>query len=465
MALNGPWGSGKSSVLALVRESLGDSAICVEYQPWLFHSVDQLIRPFFETVFEALVRGGAKDNKLRKTLERFGGLLSAAASIVGADIDVSELAAKSPQHLRDEICEVSRTLGKRIVVLIDDVDRLPVDELAQLLKLVRLCGNFPFFTYLLAYDRRVVSESLRTLYKGDSDFLDKIIQVEVPLPPVPPILISQYACDGVRQLGDALGLDVAPITKLLEVDDDEHRVLMSFMSENDAPHLLLRSLRDAKRFLNALSCTLPLVTYEIDLKDFALMELLRVFFPAFYDELYENRFAFAVYDARETEKRRATRQAYQLELAKRLRELPRGSIALKIACALFPVFDASLHSPQQHYGAKDVWRRRMRASDPASVEKYFQLRVPPGAVPRRLVREAIERFNGHPDAQEAKTSFVAALSDLYAHRSSCHSSMAWSASRYCSAPTEPNHCSMQCPTSLRPFLMFRRRIGSHPASR
>jgi hypothetical protein len=50
VALTGPWGEGKTSVLNMVRERLENehARTVLSFNPWMFSSRDQLVRVFFE---------------------------------------------------------------------------------------------------------------------------------------------------------------------------------------------------------------------------------------------------------------------------------------------------------------------------------------------------------------------------------------------------------------------------------
>ena len=83
------------------------------------------------------------------------------------------------------------------VVFIDDLDRLPVDELQEMFRVIKSVANFPNVVYVLAYDREVVSTGLDKFHPGRGElFLEKIVQMPVALP-VP----TQYVQDRVyRQI-------------------------------------------------------------------------------------------------------------------------------------------------------------------------------------------------------------------------------------------------------------------------
>ncbi|MCK6436060.1 MAG: KAP family NTPase [Rivicola pingtungensis] len=80
------------------------------------------------------------------------------------------------------------------VVFIDDLDRLPVDELQEMFRVIKSVANFPNVVYVLAYDRKVVSAALDKFHPGRGElFLEKIVQMPVALPvPTPQMKEKAY---------------------------------------------------------------------------------------------------------------------------------------------------------------------------------------------------------------------------------------------------------------------------------
>ncbi|MGR9632862.1 P-loop NTPase fold protein [Bacillus cereus] len=78
---------------------------------------------------------------------------------------------------------------KKIIVYIDDLDRLDDEEIHSVFKLVKLIADFRHTTYILAFDEEIVENVLSTKYSGKkaseigTSFLEKIIQVPLYLPP------------------------------------------------------------------------------------------------------------------------------------------------------------------------------------------------------------------------------------------------------------------------------------------
>jgi len=77
---------------------------------------------------------------------------------------------------------------KRIVIMIEDIDRLDDGEIATVFKLVKLAADFSHTAYVLAFDQGVVAKALAKRYADSegsgSSFIEKIVQVPIELPRV-----------------------------------------------------------------------------------------------------------------------------------------------------------------------------------------------------------------------------------------------------------------------------------------
>jgi hypothetical protein len=168
-------------------------------------------------------------------------------------------------QLREELCEALRREGKRILVIIDDVDRLPADELRQIFRLVKSVGDLPNVIHLLIFDREIAKRALGEPDNGaGSEWYEKIVQASFDLPPVHPVDVHQLFLEG---LGCLIG-SVSP--------PDQIRWANVFY---DAIAPWLRTPRDAGRLLNALVVSWPAVAGDVDLADFVALETLRLFEP------------------------------------------------------------------------------------------------------------------------------------------------------------------------------------------
>ncbi|HEV3000217.1 MAG TPA: P-loop NTPase fold protein [Solirubrobacteraceae bacterium] len=306
----GPWGEGKTSVLNMVFALLERDApetIRVQFDPWLFSSSEQLLERYFAELATTLgEHAGLTDRlvtTLRSALVNYGALLGSVGELA------AEQAQTSIYQQRRSITTQLRSLGRRIVVRIDDLDRLTPEEIREVVRLVKLVGDFPNIVYLLAFDRTRVERVLgEQLAPGDAAaartegraYLEKIVQVVDELPPVPQVRL-------VSLLDDELGVLLSRVARTIE-DPNRWREVLS----STAP--LLRNLRDTRRLLNAMPLQLELLGDEVDLADLLALTVLRVFLPDVHSRLGESAVmltggAASDSDQREQELRRLSARA------------------------------------------------------------------------------------------------------------------------------------------------------------
>lgn len=218
IGLYGPWGEGKTSVLNFIEESIKEngSAITVRFNPWLFGNVESLLLGFFKVFADAL------DTKLitqgEKLADFFKSITSTIASVNGVnglgEVVGTFLHGPGIMELRNRIEKKLEDSKKRILVIIDDVDRLEKSEIQAIFKLVKLVADFKFTAYILAFDKDIVAYSLSENYSGANrksgeQFLEKIIQIPLHLPAVPAKDLRQFCFQGVDKALSASGVELS----------------------------------------------------------------------------------------------------------------------------------------------------------------------------------------------------------------------------------------------------------------
>ncbi|WP_349592646.1 KAP family P-loop NTPase fold protein [Azospirillum argentinense] len=206
VGLTGPWGSGKSSLLNLLQaeiERRHPAAVVVRFDPWLVSGRDDVITQFFAELLATINAVGTDNGRHGDTLHDLGakligyakdlapaaGLVSlvpgAGAAAAGA-LKVAETLLTRDRSLaaqRRELTALLAGVAVPIVVLIDELDRIEDGEVRAVAQLVRAVADFPGLSYLLAYDRDRVVEALGggNAERGGA-YLEKIVQLEIPLP-------------------------------------------------------------------------------------------------------------------------------------------------------------------------------------------------------------------------------------------------------------------------------------------
>ena len=186
-AVYGKWGSGKTTFLDFLTYYLkGDeSIIIVKFNPWWFSEKEDLIRQFLYNLKLTLGRSTKlKDiaKKLEPYIEAFGEIpkFGWIFKVVSKLIRASQ---KNIAEAKEEIIKQLKKIEGKIVVLIDDIDRLAADEIRELFTIVKAVADFPNTVYILAFDKEVVVRALEKVQEGKGeDYLENIVQVPIELP-------------------------------------------------------------------------------------------------------------------------------------------------------------------------------------------------------------------------------------------------------------------------------------------
>ena len=229
IGVSGSWGSGKTSLLNLIDEAISDQCkhktnkatpAIVRYSPWLISNRSTLLADFLLLLCTKLVTETSGKifglrylimlkrqfwdyRKFRKyalavsnrerNFDLFAReapkvripILSEAWEVLCKTIDALRLKpdAINFDDLRSTACEALQRHKKRIIVLLDDLDRLEPDEIMGLLRLVRSTAQLPHITYVLCFDQKQVSETIKTKQgTDDNSYTDKIAQLFIDVP-------------------------------------------------------------------------------------------------------------------------------------------------------------------------------------------------------------------------------------------------------------------------------------------
>lgn len=178
--------------------------------------------------------------------------------------------------------------NKRIICIIDDLDRLEPNQLKSILQLVKASCNFPNVVYVLSYDEGVIKDHLSSIFK-EKNYLSKIVQLKVDLPKVDTKVITSVFESSFRYF-------VKPFQDrwlFKEVTSSEWiKSVLSDAYFNNWLQKFFPNLRSIKRYFNSLSSNLNAVQQwhkkeEVSLIDFMIVEAFKLFDINLYDRLYD----------------------------------------------------------------------------------------------------------------------------------------------------------------------------------
>lgn len=218
----GDWGSGKTTVLEIIRKRLAaDPSVVVVYtRPWEYDPNTDPKATLIAEVLAAVRKKVADDegkldrlgDEVAKRFKRLAARIkwskaitmtatsavtlslpkfSDVADIFSGEGEEDVVAEPSLQGFRDEFATLMGELEEisRVVVLVDDLDRCLPTSVISSLEAIKLFLSVPKMAFVVAADRRLVTHAISTRYEPAPrahdmavQYLEKIVQIPVGVP-------------------------------------------------------------------------------------------------------------------------------------------------------------------------------------------------------------------------------------------------------------------------------------------
>jgi ABC-type dipeptide/oligopeptide/nickel transport system ATPase subunit len=302
VGIGGPWGSGKTSLKNMLVETLRephpdekDSYVhVVEFEPWMYSGSGRMVALMFSAISKALSpKGSSVKHVAAKAFKGLGSAVSTAlvagdAVLPGSSAAAGSVAkafhgvAKALEPNSQDIDELSKRREKlvkqlnrsqtRIIVFIDDLDRLMDDEVVDMLRTVKAVGDLPYMTYVLLYDQDSITKSLdNSCHNKGVEYLEKIIQVPIGLPTPPEKAVENLLKE---QLADIAGKQSKQIYSNID------RLFGPITDPYDSCVLpFLNNPRDAIRLSNEFRLRYSVLEDDVEIGDLLGITSLEVFRP------------------------------------------------------------------------------------------------------------------------------------------------------------------------------------------
>jgi len=264
IGLNGEWGSGKTTMIKAVQKNIDEinakndgsgAHVCTEYlefNAWEAEKTDVVL-----SLYEGISRMKRTGDQSRESAKKD---LAKSLAVLFADMALRRHGSityeEAKKHLKRRITsetisdQVSKTIGKRLVVFIDDLDRCDASNVLGLLETIKNILNIKNLVFLITVDIQKIERAWELRYNRDEGRLEGQEHIEKLFP----VIFS------LPNKNDAeVGGYVDHLVKL----DDEYEKLRAHLAKS-----LTNNPRKIKRMLNLIF----FIIQNYDLKDIDVSE-------------------------------------------------------------------------------------------------------------------------------------------------------------------------------------------------
>ena len=276
ISLEGKWGAGKTTILQnvkkLIRENQKDIVIIDDFDPWMYGNEQGLVNNFFHSL---LKRDNVKVNssEIKKSIS----ILSRAIINSSTKSNLFEntfLSEKTVQESKEQINEYLRLCGKKIVFVIDNLDRVEDEKVLFLFRLIGTVLNFDRVIYVVSFDPDKVKKIFDKHLNIDYCYLEKIIQMQISVPENDSATIGRV----VRRCTQNL-------LRLYNLSDnqlEDYTEFVECLCEN------VKDIRDYKRIVNSIIIKSLQNHSSLSKRDLLIVEYIKMSCFSLYQTVYGN---------------------------------------------------------------------------------------------------------------------------------------------------------------------------------
>lgn len=275
-AIIGQWGAGKSSFLYLIEKELNKEKFeIIKFNPRNCQSSTKIQEEFFSLLACTLAK---YDSSCSNTIKDYMSALQIIDNRNSFEKLIKLYKIWDKEGIKDKINNTLKKMCTKVIIIIDDFDRLTENEILEVLKLIDSNAAFNNIVFITAFDKAQVSKMLGEKYKSNhADFVDKFFNIEQTVPQRPYKYLSNYLSSNILRLLELSPKDADTIKKYID-------------GNNDTIKTHLTTLRDIKRFVNQIYLDYKLVSGDVNIIDFFCLHLLKYKYLEVYTNLDKKKY-------------------------------------------------------------------------------------------------------------------------------------------------------------------------------
>lgn len=269
IAVNGRWGDGKTTIVdSVINDLEKDKFIVVRFDPWRYTSQESLVSGFYDEIGVAIAQELPGFRTARVDFAKFARNFISALTKSESLLSAIQFSEPSTRHYPQKIDKHLSQNNKKLLVIIDDIERLYEDEhITRTLQLAQyLKGDIENSVIIFLTDMQQIESAIPTRLNGAS-YLQKFFDTTVVISP-----------PTEKEMLNFMNLYLSR----LDLDIDVQ------LKEDVRLSRLMRNVRGVKRVLSMFSNDISAVSDNVNAQDVLFLRTLYYAHPGLYIDLREN---------------------------------------------------------------------------------------------------------------------------------------------------------------------------------
>lgn len=267
-------------------------------------------------------------------------------------------------ELRDELKKELKSINNRIVIIIDEIDRLTEEETKCIFQLAKATFNLPNLVFILAFDNKQVAKLISKDTFDGEEYINKIIQLPIVIPRPDNQDFEKFLVEEVNK-----AIKIIP-PRYWDNDwwnDLYNSGLKSILTKNENPRKIIR-------IFNSIIANVYSIQDKINIPDYIAISTIQILYPELYKYIYSNKYFFVdmevknLIEAFEYDDNESKIKNENEEVLNKY-----GIDVSNLTKKLFPKLEAGYSK-----GINDELYRKRRISSPNCFEIYYYHKLPKG---------------------------------------------------------------------------------------
>lgn len=382
------------------EENQNNNPIIMRFSPWNYSDKNNLISLFFHELKNKLgvAKGEENKEKIGKAICQYSDIIDVSLFIpvVGPAIaPILKTIAKSKgaklmqdpslYEAKEKLCEALEDFNHKIIVFIDDIDRLTTPQIKDIFQLVKQVGDFPNIIYVLTMDREIVCNALSEYHNIDGDeYLKKIVQVSFEVPEIDKSLLPEILknrLSGIIHKND--------YEEKFENNNYFEKVLENCVN----PYI--KNIRDVNRLINAFQFKYDALWKETSFVDLLAITAIEIFEPKLYEWIFNNKDFICSGDINSSLRRRFGLPEYIEKCNQEFKSFGlHHKMAFDIVSILFPTFayDTNHKLINEDISESELISRK-RIGSTKTIGLYFSFNLSDIKIPREEIIKCVNSYS------------------------------------------------------------------------